>query len=164
MFKNKKLLKEIEIQKQELEYEKQQLLFIKQQLEESSPKVDITDVYIFEKKGIYSLVKLHIKNIVGNCLGGAGILVNGYQSTLVDLFSNEIVFEKCSVNHISEDEIVKPDGFMEEKYHVYIYPLYKFDHNLLAYPDKKVPLYVLQQLYYNINNVNLNSPVLKKQK
>ena len=89
MFKSKKILKQIEKQKQELEFEKQQLLFIKQQLEDSTPKIDIRDVYVFEKKGIYSLVRLYEKNIQGNCLGGAGILVNGYQSTLVDLFSNE---------------------------------------------------------------------------
>mgnify|MGYP003469152936 CR=1 FL=1 len=31
--------------------------------------------------------------------------------------------------------------------------------NLLAYLDKKVPLYVLQNLYYKLNNIDINSKI-----
>lgn len=41
------------------------------------------------------------------------------------------------------------------------FQLYRADKNLLAYTDKKVPLYVIQQLYYKLNNVDVKTYVLK---
>jgi len=57
MLKDKKILKQIQQEKEELELiklgieeEKKQLLFIKEQLENSSAKIDIKNVFVLEKK------------------------------------------------------------------------------------------------------------------
>ena len=34
--------------------------------------------------------------------------------------------------------------------------------SLLVYPDKLVPEYKLRELYYGINNIDINTPILKK--
>lgn len=162
MFKNKKVLKSIEAKLKELEYEKKQLMIIKSQLEDISPKIDISDVYVFEKKGIYSLVKLKVENIQGYNFSGYGKLVNGYKTTLIDLFNNEVVYQKQSIDKMNEKEYISRETIYDDSYFVYFYSIYKFAPYLLAYPDKKVPLYVLQQLYYNLNDVNLDYNILEK--
>lgn len=100
MFKNKKRLKELEDTRLELEKEKQELLFIKEQLDNTMPKIDISNVYVWYDNDIYS--------------------------------------------------------------YAYLSPIYAVDRNILAYTDKMVPMYVLQQLYYKLNNVDVNAKILKK--
>lgn len=155
MFKRKKIKKQIEA----LELEKKELLFIKQQLEDSTPKINISDIYVWKASGVYSLVKLDIKKIVGRTWGGIGRLTEGYESTLIDIFSNNVVYQKSSIKKISRNEFVK-DG----EYYALLLPLHEVDNNLLAYANKEVPMYVLQQLFYKLNNVDVNAYKLKKQK
>jgi len=57
MLKDKKILKQIQQEKEELELiklgieeEKKQLLIMKEQLENSSAKIDIKNVFVLEKK------------------------------------------------------------------------------------------------------------------
>jgi len=163
MFGHKKRLKQIEEEKQQLEKEKQELLFIKEQLEDSTPKIDISNVYVWENKGVYSIVRLDIQEFQGRDYCGYGKLVDAYQSTLIDIFSNNIIYLKSSTRLIEEKEWMsgaKPgDG-----YYARLLQLHKVDKNILAYANKKVPLYVLQQLYYRLNNVDVNAYILKKQK
>ena len=161
MFKSKKIEKQI----QKLEAIKQEIEFIQNQLKETSPKIDITDVYVFEKDGVYSLAKLHVENIDGLWLNK--FHVDAYLSTLTNIFTNEIIFEKCARSHIDKKELVierDQKKQYKKQYWVNIFPIYEIEHNLLAYTDKKVPLYVLQRLYYKLNNIDLNCPILKKQK
>lgn len=94
MFKTKKELKQLEEARKQLENEKQELLFIKEQLENSTPKVDISNVYIWKDKDLYSIVKLNVTKYRGYNWGGLGKEVDGYHSTLTDIFTNEVIFEK----------------------------------------------------------------------
>ena len=159
MFGNKKILKQIEEEKNYLETLKNELLFIKQNLEDTTLKIDISDLYIWSENGLNSIVRLNVKKIHGRSIFGQE---DGYESTLVDIFSNKTIYTKCSVDLITSKQWV--DKSYKEGYYAYLTPLHKFDNNILAYADKKVPLYVLQQLYYKLNNVDINGCVLKNNK
>lgn len=163
MIGNKKALRQIQEEREQLELEKQELLFIKEQLEDTSPKVDISNLYIWKDKGIYSIVRLDVSDCRGRAWGGVGKMVDGYQSTLTDIFTNKVIYEKTSVEKINNKEYISGNT-LENSYYAYFYPIHCADRNLLAYTDKIVPLYVLQQLYYKLNNVDLNAKVLKKEK
>lgn len=163
MFGNKKILKQIEEAKQQLEAEKQELLFIKEQLEDSTPKVDISNIYVWQDKGLYSIVRLNVQKIHGKTWGGIGKETDGYLSTLTDIFTNNIVYQKSATEKINRKQYISGKT-LDEGYYAYFIPLHDIDRNLLAYANKKVPLYVLQQLYYRLNNVDVNAYVLKKEK
>lgn len=163
MFKTKKELKQLEEVRKQLENEKQELLFIKEQLGNSTPKVDTSNIYIWEDNGLYSIVKLNVTKYRGYNWGGLGKEVDGYHSTLTNIFTNEVIFEKNSMNKIESEELIRKDS-LENSYFAHFFPIYAADRSILAYADKKVPMYVLQQLYYKLNNVNVNAQVLKKTK
>ena len=110
--------------------------------------------YIFPSSEIY--------DGLGNW-GGLGKEVDGYHSTLTNIFTNEVIFEKNSMNKIESEELIRKDS-LENSYFAHFFPIYAADRSILAYADKKVPMYVLQQLYYKLNNVNVNAQVLKKTK
>ena len=158
MFSKKRLI-EIKEKEEYLEKLKSELLFIKQNLEDMTPKIDISDLYIWSENGLNSIVRLNVKKIHGRSIFGQE---DGYESTLVDIFSNKTIYTKCSVDLITSKQWV--DKSYKEGYYAYLTPLHKFDNNILAYADKKVPLYVLQQLYYKLNNVDINGCVLKNNK
>lgn len=163
MFGSKKRLKEIEEAKQQLENEKQELLFIKNQLEDSTPKINVSNIFVWQDKGLYSIVKLNVQKIHGRTWGGIGKESDGYQSTLTDIFTNNIVYERCSTDTIQRKQYISGKN-LEDGYFAFLLPLHNVDVNLLAYTDKKVPLFVLQQLYYRLNKVDVNAYILKKQK
>lgn len=163
MFGKRKILKQIETEKQQLEAIKQELLFIKENLEDTTPKIDISDLYIWNENGLYSIVKLNVENFRGATWGGLGRERNGFKSTLVDIFTNQTIYIKQSLELINSKQWVNRGNSVEDGYYAYLTPIYKFDNNILAYADKKVPLYVLQQLYYKLNDVNINAYVLKKE-
>ena len=156
MFRNKKRL-------QEIEKEKQELLFIKQQLEDITPKVDISNIYVWKENRIYSIVKLDIQKIRGTCAFLGGKEVDGYESTLIDIFSNNVIYQKDSIEKIKREEYI-PGKELGQGHDALVLPIHEVDKNILAYTDKKVPLYVLQQLYYKLNNIDINAYALKKQK
>ena len=168
MFKNKKILKQIQEEKQlleekkrQLETEKQELLFIKEQLKDSSHKVDISNVYIWQDKDLCSIVRLDIQNIRGKTWGGIGVETDGYLCTLIDIFTNNIVYQRSATNKINRKQLISGET-LYEGYYAYLYPLHEVDNNILAFTNKMVPLYVLQQLYYRLNNVDVNAHILKK--
>jgi len=113
-------------------------------------------------------VKLDIKEIEGTLLVNP-VKTNSYESTLIDIFSNEIVFQKCSKIRIQNKELIfgsqsiRIDGIQRVQYWINLYPIDEFYPDVLIYADKKVPLYALQQIYYDINNVDFDSKLLKKQ-
>ena len=148
MFGNKKRLEQleqIETARKQLELEKQELLFIKEQLENSTPKVDVSDMYVWKDKGLCSIVRLDVKKFRGRNWGGIGQEVDGYLSTLTDIFSGNIVYQRSATEIIQRKQYIRGKNF-GEGYDAYLLPLHEVDNNLLAYIDKKVPLYVLQQL------------------
>jgi len=159
---NKKRLQEIENAKKELEYQKQELQFIKDQLEDTSPKVDITGVNIVKKNGIKYLAHAFSEPCTGR--NGLGVAVKGYESTLVDIFSNQVIHKKTSIYPLQRKEEVFIDtGNYKESYVITCTPICEVVPELLAYPNKQVPEYVLQQVYYRLNNVNVKSKILQKE-
>lgn len=153
MFENKKRLKQIEEEKENLLKIKDEIEFIKEQLEDKSPKIDISNIYAWNENDIYRIVK--ICDIPGSY---------PYKMA-VDIFSNEVIYKdgQCYLSRplygIRSQERVK----IQSDAYAYVTPICKIESALLAYPDKKVPLYVLQRVYYKLNNIDVKLPILKKQ-
>lgn len=105
---------------------------------------------------------MNVLNIRGVTWSGLGVERNGFESTLTDIFTNEIIYKKCATKLITSKQWVNHGNSYIEGYYAFLTPIYKVDKNILAYTDKKVPLYVLQQLYYKLNNVEVTAYVLKK--
>ncbi len=80
----------------------------------------------------------------------------GYDSSLVDIFTNEVVYFKRDCERIKMKEYI-----YEKNNYAYITQLYEFNKNILVYPDNKVPLYVLKRIFYQINNIDISN-VLEK--
>ena len=162
MFGCKKQLKKIEEEKMQLLLIKEQLLHIKQYLDDNSPKIDISNVCVLFKDDIYYIVKRYDENITGMW---AGVITEGYKTTFVDVFSNNIVYEWKNKSQMNQTAIVGAGEFgCTHICEIKIFSLENYERGVLAFPDKKVPLYVLEQIYYNINGVDLSAPILRKQK
>ena len=54
------------------------------------------------------------------------------------------------------------ENTLKDSYYAYFYPIYEADRNILAYTNRLVPLYVLQQLYYRLNKIYVDAKILKK--
>ena len=163
MFKNKKMLECIKEERLKLEKEKEELLFIKECLNNDSPKIDISDLYIWHDKGIYYIVRLDVTYIKGRTFGGVGKIAYGYDSILTDIFTNRIIYQKTATEKINNKQYIRGNS-LEDGYFAYFYPIHEADRNLLAYTNKQVPLYILQQLYYRLNRIDVNAKILKKEK
>ena len=163
MFGKKKRLEQIEQSRKQLELEKQELLFIKEQLEDSTPKIDVSNIYVWKDKDLWSIVRLDVEKFRGRNWGGIGQEVGGYLSTLTDIFSGNVIYQRSATEIIQRKQYIRGKT-LEDGYDAYLLPLHEVDKNLLAYTDKKVPLYVLQQLYYKLNNVNVNEYGLTQKK
>lgn len=153
MFK-KKLKQEIIELKKELESVKKENMFLKhriQSTEETEPLINISDVYIFKIDGIYKIVKLVIKDIIGNSLFEKNI--SGYESKLIDIFSGLTIYSKTS-------KIILSPKYFEDCKNYKLIPIYKVESALLAYTNNLVPIYILKRLYYSLNQVDLSSPIL----
>ena len=139
--------------KSKLQKEKQELLRLKRIMENNYPKIDITNVYVFKEYDINHIVKADIKRI----------LKNFYELEMTDILSGEVVFRKCSKdpNRLIKRKVqVYDDKLCHKSHFAYIYPIQAKERDLLAFTDNEVPLYVLQKLYYKLNKVNIQNPIL----
>lgn len=159
MLKNKKILEEIKEEKRKLEKEKQELLKLQEIMSSSYPKIDITYLYVCEENGRYHIGKLYEEKIRGRLYGGKGPISNGYEATFVDIFNQNIIFKKGSRDRIGRKVCIFEDDTLRNYHYVHLTPICEIEPNLLAYLDKKVPLYVLQNLYYKLNNIDINSKI-----
>jgi len=164
MLTNKKKIKEVEENLKKVKEEKQELLKLKEILENNYPKINISDLYVFSVDGINYIVKMQIVEEIGESKY-YGIEVIGHRSTLIDIFSNKIIYEKFSISLIDREEKLqnKYKFFMKDDYG-YLTPIIEIEKELLIYADRLVPTYVLWQLYYKLNNIDLNSNLLIKKK
>lgn len=160
MFKNK--LRDVEKKLEKLEKEKQELLFIKNQLDEVTPKIDISDVFIWKDRGIHYIVRISINSIYESECNGIMIRYEEHDSTLTDIFSNQVIYHKKSRDYIKSEEAIHISDSSKNVRYAYCNPIYEYEPALLAYPNKLVPLYVLQRLLYRLNNVDVNASILKK--
>lgn len=157
MLKNKKILEEIKEERRKLTEEKDELIKLKEIMSNSHPKVDITYLYVCEEKGIYYIGKLYEEKIRGKLYGGKGPMSDGYEATFVDIFTQKVIFKKSSKERITRKVCIFEDDTLRNYHYIHLTPICEIEPNLLAYLDKKVPLYILQFLYYKLNNIDLNS-------
>lgn len=177
MFDIGRKTKYLEQLKEQIEKEKKCLQFLKEQLEDKSEKIDISNVYVWKdvdtgesiknaytdvrgiiKKTYYSLVYLSVVPMIGKDKWGR--TVQGYRSTLTDVFSKNVIYERKSIEAIEFP--VEIFASLGHTHRGYLYPIYEIDKDLLAFTNKMVPLYYLQQLYYQLNEIDVSSLKLKK--
>jgi len=162
--KQKLILEENKKVLEQIKKEKEELLEIKRILEDNSEKVNITNVFLFERLGNYNFVELRSEKISGITNRSEGKIVEGYHSELIDIFSGVIVYEKNNVAPIQREEFIS-DRY-GDCYKAYLNPITMADKNLLKYVDNMVPKVVLQRLFYKVNNVDItnNTKILSKNK
>jgi len=156
MFNTKKKLKEIEKKIKLLQKEKVELLKIKEMLNDNSPKIDAAELFIFNNGKIKYIVRKEEKKIYSKVIKSKPT----YYIKLTNIFDNSVVFEHKSYEkytnyintYISGNNIKKG----------YLIKIQNIVPNILAYADNKVPIYVLQRLFYKLNDINLLSPILQK--
>jgi len=153
-------LNEIKTQKEMLQKEKESLLKIKEMMENTNnyDYIDITNVYVLYKDGIYSFVELKEEEIV--VVSFPDTRMPKYKSTLIDIFTNQQVYQKISELKIEPYENVFEGNRIVDTFS--IRPIYKKYHDLLIYVDKKVPRYILQYLYYELNGIDITKPKMQK--
>lgn len=135
------LIDSIDKRLNEIRQEKNELKNIRSLMDEEASLIDITTVYIVEIDNIKYLAYLE-KPLSKVCL-------------FKDIFSNEDIWKGIGSNL---DEALnrshsKPTSVARLK---------DVEPVVLAYPNNLVPDYVLKQIYYSLNNVDLNNPILKK--
>ena len=112
--------------------------------------IDISNVYVWRKNHVSYLVELKEEKAIEKSSGGMEF--HGYKVTLTDIFSKKIIYEKFFTVKIGRIEEIIELGV---RYTTSLTPIYA---------DKQVPRYVLLQIYYNLNNIDLTSPALKNNK
>lgn len=150
MSKYKRDTEELKEKINQLNTQKKRLLFIQDNLNNEDSKIDISNVYIWHNGSENRIVRLHVSRTAPQ------YMQYGYDSSLVDIFTNEVVYFKRDCERIKMKEYI-----YEKNNYAYITPLYEFNKNILVYPDNKVPLYVLKRIFYQINNIDISN-VLEK--
>ena len=142
---NKEVINYLDEKLDNIRKEKEELIKLKNLLYNDNKTINITNVYVYEpdNENIKYIVKLVERNF------------RSPMTVLCDIFSNNELYEE--MNNISN---IKIRGI--SKCWGKITPIYKYEPALLAYPEKLVPEYVLREIYYNINNIDLNAPILRK--
>lgn len=121
----------------EIRKEKESLLKLKEIMNKDSKVINISNVYVYEKDSIKYLVYTSERPVTPHFI----------RLSFIDIFSsNEIDFKLQN----KSSEIQNAEKIENR------FP------SLLVYPDKLVPEYELRELYYGINNIDINTPILKK--
>lgn len=153
MSKYKRDTEELKEKINQLNTPKKRLLFIQDNLNNEDSKIGISNVYIWHNGSEKKIVSLYVTKT------NPKYLPYVYDSILVDIFTNETVYFKHSKKRIMREEYIKTkNGY------AYLNPIYKSYKNILVYPDRKVPVYVLKRIYYQINGVDINNILEKKYK
>ena len=143
----KRILKETASKLEQIENEKKELHLMKKVLEDSSPKVDISNLYVYEENRIYFIVERIDKETIGRAVY-YNKAVKCVRTTLIDIFTKKAIYDELNLVKMTSS---------------YLKPILSVDHSLLVFPDQKVPFYLLQQLFYKLNNISLEeSEYVKK--
>ena len=137
------LIDSIDKRLNEIRQEKNELNKLKDLMDNEAKLIDITTVYIVEIDNIKHLAYLEMP-MAKAC-------------RFKDIFSNEDVWRGLGSNldEALDRSHSKPTSVARLK---------EVEPTVLAYPNNLVPDYVLKQIYYSLNNVDLNNPILKKEK
>ena len=99
------------------------LLKIKEIINEKAPKIDISNIYVFELDNIFYFVRMEIRN-----------------------------YEKKSIDKIKKYEYVDLYLEDNQNEYAFISPVYEVEPELLEYNNNEVPIYILKQIYDRLNN------------
>ena len=111
---------------------------------------------------MYYFVRLEVTNYTGKVWNSYKPVVNGYKSTLIDIFTNRIIHQEISGSgNIASKHYVAANS-ISDAYYVYFYPLHCVDKSLLAYDNNMVPYDVLKRLYFKLNQVETKTLKLGK--
>ena len=148
--KLKKRQKELEIIKESIIKEKEELEAIKQILESKTPKVDISDIYVFTYGGISYLGRLES--------------IDDAFYEIKDIFNNQVIFnffKNCSIpgNKIYMEYNERYNG---EDLYATLVPIIEKTPDFLIYFNRQVPEYILEQYLYRINNLDVRNYVKSK--
>ena len=113
MFKNKKRLQQIEKLKEILNKEKEEIITIENELNESMPKINISNLYLVRERGVFRIGILKLKSTIDY----QGEIE--YFATMKDLFNNNLIFKKCGRTEHKEFVF---DKSLEETHYVYLEP------------------------------------------
>ena len=161
IIKIKRERKRFETLKQELISEREKLEQIKSILEDKSPKLNINDVYVFEYGDIRQIVKKVVR--LTNGFDCSGRFVSVFDTKFIDI-GNNIIYKDCSTEKVKNGKIfisTYSDYFDGKNHDAYITPILEVFPELLLYPDKLVPKYVLEKLTYDLNNVDCKKKIKK---
>ena len=75
----------------------------------------------------------------------------------------KVIYQRSATETIQRKEYISGKT-LRDGYYAFLIPLHEVDNNLLAYTNKQIPIYILQQLYYKLNNVNVNALTLTQKK
>lgn len=145
-----------------IEKAKQELELLKALLEDKSEKIDISNIYVFNKKDRYYIVRKEENSyrIQDDVWGG---YTTRYDSQLEDIFTNKVIFERRRNKTPLYNKFRLEDEDTGKKITATLEHVTEIDRDLLAFIDNQAPLIVLQQLYYNLNSIVLSkNPYVKR--
>ncbi|MBR1413208.1 MAG: hypothetical protein IJ574_00875 [Bacilli bacterium] len=162
MFVNELLLKKIQEEKEELRK-------LYNFLENNYPKTDISNVYVMKSNNnnILSIVKIEIipikeKKVFEKIVGYKALVKNVFTGKYIGRLFLDIEYPiydqiiKGDINyHLREENDYNIDVDM----HVQFSPILEVAPELLAYVNNEVPIYVLQKIYYELNNIDINDEI-----
>lgn len=144
-----KKMKQKDYKLQMLEKEKQQLQRIKEMLNNASLEIDINDLYVWTIDNTCYIVRETVTPCTIRKNIGVELINSGFKSTLIDIFTNEIIYCKESRDLIKREEVMYTGNKGT------CVPIIE-KCALSNFPNKKVPLYILKHLYYKLNNIDIS--------
>lgn len=130
----------------EIKLEKEELNKLRNLMDEEANYIDIKDVYVVQVNNIKYIARLERPHKMLH--------------RFVDVFNYVEVWSQ--VGSTFDDAVRRHNIHYDEPLNYQ--NIKEIEPALLAYPDNLVPDYVLKQVFYIQNDVDLNSPVLKKEK
>lgn len=146
--KQKELENILDSRLNDIKREKEELQNLREILNNTKDLVDITNVYVFEHDSFKNIVDLKEIN-----LGTANLAVK------VDLYD---IFSKNKIDTFLGKRIGQIENYGIKEDYGKITKIEKVEPALLAYPSKLVPKSLLQEIYYNVNNIDISAPILRK--
>lgn len=141
--KAKRILEEANSKLEQIQKEKKELEIMKKLLEYSYPKVDISNLYVLKENGNYFIVEKLEEPAIGKSVY-FNKEVNCTRILITDIFTKKIIYDEAYLCRY-------PLSF----HNLELRPILSVEHSLLAFPEQKVPFYLLQQLFYKLNNISL---------
>lgn len=139
--------KELELIKESIIKEKEELEAIKILLEDKTKKIDISNMYVFSYGGISYIITLELND---NDL-----------FMLRDIFNKQVLFKifRSEMGNGHEVYMGLNKRYNGEDFYGTLVPIIEKTPDFLIYTNRQVPIYVLQQYLYKLNNLDVRNYV-----